>query len=99
MKLQSDSDHPHGLSNDEYNKLFTKDKPIIFAFHGYPHLIHQLTYKRCNQNMHVHGYIEEGTITTAFDMRVLNKLDRYHLILDAMKYVKVNKSKKQVLIN
>ena len=99
MKLQSDCDHPHGLSNDEYNKLFTKDKPIIFAFHGYPHLIHQLTYKRCNQNMHVHGYIEEGTITTAFDMRVLNKLDRYHLILDAMKYVKVNKSKKQVLIN
>ena len=99
MKLQSDSDHPHGLSNDEYNKLFTKDKPIIFAFHGYPHLIHQLTYKRCNQNMHVHGYIEEGTITTSFDMRVLNKLDRYHLILDAMKYVKVNKSKKQVLIN
>ena len=99
MKLQSDCDHPHGLSNDEYNKLFTKDKPIIFAFHGYPHLIHQLTYKRCNQNMHVHGYIEEGTITTSFDMRVLNKLDRYHLILDAMKYVKVNKSKKQVLIN
>ena len=99
MKLQSDCDHPHGLSNDEYNKLFTKDKPIIFAFHGYPHLIHQLTYKRCNQNMHVHGYIEEGTITTPFDMRVLNKLDRYHLILDAMKYVKVNKSKKQVLIN
>ena len=99
MKLQSDCDHPHGLSNDEYNKLFTKDKPIIFSFHGYPHLIHQLTYKRCNQNMHVHGYIEEGTITTAFDMRVLNKLDRYHLILDAMKYVKVNKSKKQALIN
>ena len=99
MKLQSDCDHPHGLSNDEYNKLFTKDKPIIFAFHGYPHLIHQLTYKRCNQNMHVHGYIEEGTITTPFDMRVLNKLDRYHLILDAMKYVKVNKSKKQALIN
>ena len=99
MKLQSDSDHPHGLSNDEYNKLFTKDKPIIFAFHGYPHLIHQLTYKRCNQNMHVHGYIEEGTITTSFDMRVLNKLDRYHLILDAMKYVKVNKSKKQALSN
>ena len=99
MKLQSDCDHPHGLSNDEYNKLFTKDKPIIFAFHGYPHLIHQLTYKRCNQNMHVHGYIEEGTITTPFDMRVLNKLDRYHLILDAMKYVKVNNSKKQALIN
>ena len=99
MKLQSDCDHPHGLSNDEYNKLFTKDKSIIFAFHGYPHLIHQLTYKRCNQNMHVHGYIEEGTITTPFDMRVLNKLDRYHLILDAMKYVKVNKSKKQALIN
>lgn len=99
MKLESCDDHPHGLSNDEYNYLFTKDKPIIFAFHGYPHLIHQLTYKRCNQNMHVHGYIEEGTITTPFDMRVLNKIDRYHLILDALKYVKLNKVKKQMLID
>lgn len=99
MKLESSNNHPHGLNNEEYDKIFTKDKPIIFAFHGYPHLIHQLTYKRCNQNLHVHGYIEEGTITTPFDMRVLNKIDRYHLILDAMKYVKVNKVKKQMVID
>jgi xylulose-5-phosphate/fructose-6-phosphate phosphoketolase len=98
MKLISNEDHPHGLTNSEYNSIFTKDKPIIFAFHGYPHLIHQLTYKRFNQNMHVHGYIEEGTITTPFDMRVLNKLDRYHLVLDALKYVKVNKKEKELLI-
>ena len=71
MRLQSR--HPHGLSDDDYNSLFTIDKPIIFAFHGYPDLIHQLTYKRVNQNLHVHGYIEEGTITTPFDMRVQNK--------------------------
>lgn len=97
MKLVSNEDHPHGLTNVEYNNLFTKDKPIIFAFHGYPHLIHQLTYKRANQNMHVHGYIEEGTITTPFDMRVMNKLDRYHLILDVLKYTKVNNKKKEEL--
>lgn len=99
MKLEASDDHPHGLSNQEYNDIFTKDKPIIFAFHGYPHLIHQLTYKRCNQNMHVHGYIEEGTITTPFDMRVVNKIDRYHLVLDALKYVKVNNAKKKILID
>ena len=98
MKLVSNEDHPHGLTNAEYNDIFTKEKPIIFAFHGYPHLIHQLTYKRFNQNMHVHGYIEEGTITTPFDMRVLNKLDRYHLVLDALKYVKVDNKQKQLLI-
>ena len=98
MKLVSNEDHSHGLTNDEYNELFTTDKPIIFAFHGYPHLIHELTYKRFNQNMHVHGYKEEGTITTPFDMRVLNKLDRYHLILDVLRYTKVNKDKKELLI-
>jgi xylulose-5-phosphate/fructose-6-phosphate phosphoketolase len=65
--------------------LFTEDKPIIFAFHGYPNLIHQLTYKRTNKNLHVHGYKEEGTITTPFDMRVQNELDRYHLVINALK--------------
>ena len=97
MKLVSNEDHPHGLTQEEYNKLFTKDKPIIFAFHGYPHLIHQLTYKRVNQNMHVHGYTEEGTITTPFDMRVVNKLDRYHLVLDVLKYTKINSNRKKSL--
>ena len=85
MKLQSNEEHPHGLTNDDYNAIFTKNKPIIFAFHGYPNLIHQLTYKRENKNLHVHGYIEEGTITTPFDMRVQNKIDRYHLVISALK--------------
>ncbi|MBR3162177.1 MAG: phosphoketolase family protein [Bacilli bacterium] len=85
MRLESDYNHPHGLTDEDYDAIFTKDKPIIFAFHGYPHLIHQLTYKRHNQDLHVHGYKEEGTITTPFDMRVQNKLDRYHLVLSALK--------------
>lgn len=87
MKLQSNLEHPHGLTDEEYNAIFTKDKPIIFAFHGYQHLIHQLTYKRANKNMHVHGYKEEGTITTPFDMRVQNEIDRFHLVMDALKYL------------
>ena len=87
MRLVSNKDHPHGLTDKKYNELFTVDKHIIFAFHGYPSLIHELTYKRTNQNMHVHGYNEEGTITTAFDMRVQNKIDRYNLIIDALKYL------------
>lgn len=87
MKLQSHENHPHGLEDAEYDNLFTKDKPIIFVFHGYPNLIHELTYKRHNQNMHVHGYLEEGTITTTFDMKVQNKLDRYNLVIDALKYL------------
>ena len=87
MRLQSNLKHPHGLTDKEYNKLFTIDKPIIFAFHGYPNLIHELTYNRENRNLHVHGYNEEGTITTPFDMRVQNKIDRFNLVLDALKYV------------
>ncbi len=84
MRLQDDDDHPHGLSENEYDDLFTKDKPIIFAFHGYPWLIHRLTYKRRNQQLHVRGYVEEGTITTAFDMTVLNRLDRFDLVMDVV---------------
>jgi len=87
MRLESNLKHPHGLTDDEYNALFTKDKPIIFNFHGYPSLIHQLVYNRKNQNIHVHGYQEEGTITTPFDMRVQNKIDRYNLVIDALKYL------------
>ena len=87
MKIESNTNHPHGLDDEEYDSIFTKKKPIIFAFHGYPHLIHQLAYRRTNKNMHVHGYLEEGTITTTFDMKVQNKLDRFHLVMDALKYL------------
>lgn len=80
MKLESHSKHPHGLSDTDYDALFTKDKPIIFAFHGYPTMIHELTYYRANRNMKVFGYQEEGTITTPFDMRVQNGIDRFHLV-------------------
>lgn len=85
MKLQPPREHPHGLSDDEFDTLFTKDKPIIFAFHGYPWLIHRLTYRRTNhRNLHVRGYKEEGTTTTPFDMVVLNDLDRFHLAKDVI---------------
>ena len=85
MKLQPHSEHPHGLSDSDFDALFTKDRPIIFAFHGYPSLIHQLTYRRTNHgNLHVRGYKEEGTITTTFDMTVLNDLDRFHLVQDVI---------------
>ena len=80
MKLQPQSEHPHGLSDVEYDSIFTKDKPIIFAFHGYRKLVHELTYNRHNRNLHVFGYMEEGTITTPFDMRVQNEIDRFHLV-------------------
>jgi xylulose-5-phosphate/fructose-6-phosphate phosphoketolase len=85
MKLEPNSEHPHGLSDPDFDALFTKDKPIVFAFHGYPWLVHRLTYRRTNHdNMHVRGYKEEGTITTTFDMTVLNDLDRFHLVQDVI---------------
>lgn len=87
MRLESNNKHPHGLTDSDYNAIFTKNKPIIFVFHGYPSLIHQLVYNRDNKNIHVHGYQEEGTITTPFDMRVQNKIDRYNLVIDALKYL------------
>ncbi len=84
MRLEPAGEHPHGLSDTDYDTLFTKDKHIIFAFHGYPWLIHRLTYHRANQNLHVRGYKEEGTITTPFDMAVRNDLDRFHLAMDVI---------------
>lgn len=93
MKLVSNKAHPHGLTDKEFDELFTTDKPIIFNFHGYPRLIHQLVYNRTNRNIHVSGYREEGTITTSFDMRALNKTDRYNQILKAIKYLDIPKEK------
>jgi xylulose-5-phosphate/fructose-6-phosphate phosphoketolase len=85
MRLQDESEHPHGLSSRAYDQLFTTDKPVIFAFHGYPWLIHRLTYRRTgHSNLHVRGYKEEGTTTTPFDMVVLNDLDRFHLVMDVI---------------
>lgn len=97
MKLDSTTNHPHSLSDEEYDKLFTVDKPIIFAYHGYPTLIHELTYFRHNHNIHVHGYIEEGTITTPFDMRVKNKLDRYNLVIDAVNNLNLGDEKDSII--
>lgn len=88
MRLQDDRRHPHGLSDPDFDALFTTDTPVVFAYHGYPWLIHRLTYRRTNHsNIHVHGYIEEGTTTTPFDMCVLNRIDRYHLALAALDHI------------
>jgi xylulose-5-phosphate/fructose-6-phosphate phosphoketolase len=88
MKLQPKHEHPHGLEDEEYDDLFTKSKPTIFNFHGYPWLIHRLTYKRSNHdNIHVRGNKEEGTTTTPFDMCVLNEIDRFHLVMDVVNRV------------
>jgi xylulose-5-phosphate/fructose-6-phosphate phosphoketolase len=85
MALQPPSEHPHGLPDENFDALFTTDKPVIFAFHGYPTLIHRLTYRRRNHdNIHVRGYLEEGTTTTPFDMVVLNRMDRFRLALDVV---------------
>ncbi len=95
MKLVNNKTHPHGLTDQEFDNLFTIDKPIIFNFHGYAHLIHELTYNRKNRNIHVSGYREEGTITTPFDMRVQNKVDRFNLVIKTLKYIKVSEKVKQ----
>jgi xylulose-5-phosphate/fructose-6-phosphate phosphoketolase len=85
MRLQDAAEHPHGLSDSEFDSLFTTSRPIVFAYHGYPWLIHRLTYRRTNHdNIHVRGYKEEGTTTTPFDMVMLNDLDRYHLVIDVI---------------
>ena len=85
MRLQPETEHPHGLSDAEFDTLFTTDKPVIFAYHGYPWLIHRLTYRRHgHHNLHVRGYKEEGTTTTPFDMVMLNDLDRFHLVIDVI---------------
>jgi xylulose-5-phosphate/fructose-6-phosphate phosphoketolase len=85
MRLQDDREHPHGLSDREFDSLFTTDKPIIFDYHGYPWMIHRLTYRRTNHhNLHVRGYVEEGTTTTPFDMCVRNRIDRFNLAIDVI---------------
>lgn len=95
MKLVPNTEHPHGLSDKEFDKLFTEDKPILFNFHGYPRLIHQLIYSRKNRNISVSGYNEEGTITTSFDIRQINKTDRYHQLLKAVSMLPLSVEKKK----
>ena len=88
MTLQPNDVHPHGVTDREFDDLFTQGRPVIFAYHGYPYLIHRLTYRRRNHdNMHVHGFREEGTTTTPFDMAVLNEIDRFHLAMSAIEHV------------
>jgi xylulose-5-phosphate/fructose-6-phosphate phosphoketolase len=85
MRLQPDTEHPHGLPDAQFDALFTVDRPVVFAYHGYPWLIHRLTYRRANhRNLHVRGYKEEGTTTTPFDMVMLNDMDRFHLVMDVI---------------
>ena len=85
MRLEPDDEHPHGLSDQDFDALFTTDRPVIFAYHGYPSLIHRLTYRRRNHsNIHVRGYNEEGTTTTPFDMVMMNDLDRFRLVMDVI---------------
>src|SRR5690606_36086635 len=98
MRLQPREEHPHGLSDRDFDALFTKDKPIVFAYHGYPYLIHRLTYRRTNHgNLHVRGYKEEGTTTTPFDMVMLNDLDRFHLVIDVIDRVPALRSRAATL--
>jgi xylulose-5-phosphate/fructose-6-phosphate phosphoketolase len=97
MRLEPNTEHPHGLSDPEYDEIFTRDKEITFAFHGYPWLIHRLTYRRTNRNLHVRGYKEEGSITTAFDMTVRNNMDRFHLVIDVIDRAKVEGDEAQTL--
>jgi xylulose-5-phosphate/fructose-6-phosphate phosphoketolase len=85
MRLQAETEHPHGLSDAEFDAIFTVDRPVVFAFHSYPALVHRLTYRRHgHENLHVRGFIEEGTTTTPFDMVMLNDLDRYQLVIDVL---------------
>jgi xylulose-5-phosphate/fructose-6-phosphate phosphoketolase len=85
MRLQPETEHPHGMPDTEFDALFTTDRPVVFAYHGYPWLIHRLVYRRTNhRNIHVRGYKEEGTTTTPFDMVMLNDLDRFHLVMDVI---------------
>jgi len=98
MTLEPRREHPHGLADPEFDAIFTRNKPIVFAFHGYPWLIHRLTYRRHNHgNLHVRGYKEEGTTTTPFDMTVLNDIDRFHLAEDAIKRCGLESSARDVL--
>ena len=94
MSLQSPQHHPHGIADEIFDRIFTRDRPVVFAYHGYPYLIHRLVYKRANHpNFHVRGFIEEGTTTTPFDMAVLNELDRFHLAIEAVERLPALKGK------
>mmetsp|Transcript_9267 Transcript_9267/g.13707 ORF Transcript_9267/g.13707 Transcript_9267/m.13707 type:complete len:185 (+) Transcript_9267:1893-2447(+) len=94
MKLALPSQHPNGLCNQDFDSMFTVDTPIVFAFHGYPHLVERLLYRRKNHNLTVKGYVEEGTISTPFDMTVMNKLDRFHLVIDVCDVLERDAGKK-----